>query len=248
VSTESGQVQIPVRCWVWPGNTNDQTVIAEVKRDLTGWRLGRAIYIVDSGFSGQDNLRHRRSAGGHYIAGIKMRLGMPETEPALSRPGRYRTPRDNLRVKEVNVGDGDARGASSSAATPPRPSATARAANSASAGSRPELARLKLQRKRAKTKAEREAHQRGECALRNHKTLSRYLRQTTTGRLVIDRDKLRAEQRLDTCSPPQTLAVGRRRRARPQAAARGRALLPRPQGHAAAQSSTARTSASARTC
>jgi hypothetical protein len=60
-----------------------------------------------------------------------------------------------------------------------------------------ELARLKAQRERAKTKAERDAHQRGECALRDHKTLSRYLRQTKTGRLVLDRDKTTAEERLD---------------------------------------------------
>src|SRR5213596_2510409 len=99
---------IPVRVWVWPGNTNDQTVVKQVKSDLTGWRLGRAIYVVDSGFSGQQNLRHLRSAGGHYIAGMKLRSGMAETEAALSRPGRYREVRDNLRVKEVHVGDGDA--------------------------------------------------------------------------------------------------------------------------------------------
>src|SRR3954468_2214941 len=99
---------IPVRVWVWAGNTNDQTVVEEVKSDLTGWRLGRAIYVVDSGFSGQDNLRHLRSAGGHYIAGVKLRSGMAETEAALSRPGRYRDVKDNLRVKEVHVGDGDA--------------------------------------------------------------------------------------------------------------------------------------------
>ena len=99
---------IPVRVWVWPGNTNDQTLVEQVKRDLAGWRLGRAIYVVDSGFSGRDNLRHLRSGGGHYIAGVKLRSGMPETEAALSRQGRYRTVRDNLRVKEVGVGDGDA--------------------------------------------------------------------------------------------------------------------------------------------
>ena len=39
---------------------------------------------------------------------MKLRSGMPETEAALSRQGRYRTVRDNLRVKEVRVGDGDA--------------------------------------------------------------------------------------------------------------------------------------------
>ena len=32
---------IPVRVWCWPGNTNDMSVITEVKDDLRGWRLGR---------------------------------------------------------------------------------------------------------------------------------------------------------------------------------------------------------------
>ena len=27
---------IPVRCWVWPGNTTDQKLLAEVKHDLNG--------------------------------------------------------------------------------------------------------------------------------------------------------------------------------------------------------------------
>ena len=97
---------VPVRCWVWPGNTNDQSVVKEVKDDLNGWRLGRAIYVVDSGL-----LRPGEPAplcapaGGHYIAGMKLRSGMADTEQALSRQGRYRTVKDNLRVKEVKIGD-----------------------------------------------------------------------------------------------------------------------------------------------
>jgi Transposase DDE domain len=188
---------IPVRCWVWPGNTNDQTVVAEVKADLTGWRLGRAIYVVDSGFSGQANLRALRSAGGHYIAGMKMRSGMPETEQALSRPGRYRSVKDNLRVKEVHVGDGDAAQRFIVCHNPAEAERDHARREQRIARIEAELARLKLQRDRAKTKTDRDAHQRGECALRDHKTLSRYLRQTKTGRLVIDRDKLAAEERLD---------------------------------------------------
>ena len=35
------------------------------------------------------------------------------------------------------------------------------------------------------------------CALRDHPTLSRYLRQTTGGRPVIDRRRVAAEERLD---------------------------------------------------
>jgi transposase len=188
---------IPVRCWVWPGNTNDQTVVKQVKTDLTGWRLGRAIYVVDSGFSGQQNLRHLRGAGGHYIAGMKMRSGMPETEAALSRPGRYRDVKDNLRVKEVHVGDGDAAQRFVVCHNPAEAERDRARREQQIARIEAELARLKLQRERSKTKAERDSHQRGECALRDHKTLSRYLRQTKTGRLVLDRDKIAAEQRLD---------------------------------------------------
>jgi hypothetical protein len=32
---------IPVRCWCWPGNSNDQQVLAEVRDDLRDWKLGR---------------------------------------------------------------------------------------------------------------------------------------------------------------------------------------------------------------
>ena len=188
---------IPVRCWVWPGNTNDQSVVEQVKADLVGWRLGRAIYVVDSGFSGQANLRHLRSAGGHYIAGMKLRSGMKETEQALSRQGRYRTVKDNLRVKEVKVGDGDAAERFIVCHNPAEAERDRTRREQRITRIESELERLKLQRERAKTKTEHEAHQRGECALRDHKTLSRYLRQTKTGRLLLDREKIAAEQRLD---------------------------------------------------
>jgi len=188
---------IPVRCWVWPGNTNDQTVVEEVKRDLTGWRLGRAIYVVDSGFSGQENLRHLRSAGGHYIAGMKLRSGTRQAEQALSRPGRYRTVRENLRVKDVRVGDGDAAQRFVICHNPVEAERDQARRAQHIARIEAELERLKAQRERAKTKADRAAHQRGECALRDHRTLGRYLRQTKTGRLHVDRAKIAAEQRLD---------------------------------------------------
>ncbi|GAA2277760.1 hypothetical protein GCM10010430_74560 [Kitasatospora cystarginea] len=37
---------IPVRIWTWPGNTNDQTVITQVRADLRAWRLGRVVILV----------------------------------------------------------------------------------------------------------------------------------------------------------------------------------------------------------
>jgi transposase len=49
---------IPVRVWCWPENTNDMTVIGEVKDGLRGWRLGRVVTVVDRGFSSDENLRY----------------------------------------------------------------------------------------------------------------------------------------------------------------------------------------------
>jgi hypothetical protein len=122
---------------------------------------------------------------------------MPETEQALSRQGRYRTVRDNLRVKEVGVGDGDASVRYVVCHNPAEAERDrARRAQQLERIER-ELARLAEQRKRANSTKEREAHLRGECALRDHPTLSRYLRQTKTGRLVLDREKIATEERLD---------------------------------------------------
>ena len=102
---------IPVRCWVWPGNTDDVAVLPEVKDGLRGWRLGRVVTVVDRGFSSDANLDYLRRAGGHWIAGERMRDGNPRAQAALSRQGRYRrsgttcgsrksgsTPRDRRRV------------------------------------------------------------------------------------------------------------------------------------------------------
>lgn len=83
-------------------------MIEEVKKDLVGWKLGRAIWVVDRGIASEENLRYLRRGGGHWIAGMRMRAGEEVCEAALARPGRYRSVRDNLRFKEVRVGQGDA--------------------------------------------------------------------------------------------------------------------------------------------
>ena len=60
-----------------------------------------------------------------------------------------------------------------------------------------ELERIKTARAKAKSPKNDAAHHRAECALRDHPTLGRYLRQATTGRLLIDKAKVKAEERLD---------------------------------------------------
>ena len=188
---------IPVRVWVWPGNTNDMSVIEQVKDDLRGWRLGRVITVVDRGFSSDENLRYLTRAGGHWIAGEKMRDGSPDAQAALSRQGRYQTVRENLRVKEVRVGDGDAAKRFIVCHNPAEAERDKTQRDDTITRLRAELDRINSARAKAKTVKARQAHTRAECALRDHPTLGRYLRQTKTGRLLIDRAKIAAEQRLD---------------------------------------------------
>lgn len=188
---------IPVRVWVWPGNTNDQTVIEQVKDDLRGWRLGRCVWVVDRGFSSEENLRYLTRGGGHWIAGEKMRDGHPDHEAALARAGRYRTVADNLRVKEVAVGEGDGARRFVVCHNPHEAQRDRAKREETIPRLEEELQRLERQRERAKGAKAKEAHLRGECALRDHPSLSRYLRQLRSGRLRIDRAKVKAEERLD---------------------------------------------------
>nr|WP_211330574.1 IS1634 family transposase [Prauserella muralis] len=100
---------IPVRVWCWPGYTNDQAILPEVTDDMRGWRLGQVITVVDRGFSSADNLAYLRRAGGHFIAGMRMRDGNPLVERVLARQGRYQQVKENLRVKEVRLDEADVR-------------------------------------------------------------------------------------------------------------------------------------------
>src|SRR5438874_1296147 len=165
---------IPVRCWCWPGNASDQAVLAEVKDDMRDWKLGRVITVVDRGFTSTDNLAYLRRAGGHYIAGMRMRDGNPLVEQVLSRQGRYQQVKDNLRVKEVHVDASDTRFVICH--NPEQAQRDQQQRDDAIARIQAELTRIAEQRARDakrphgdKTRARNEAaHVRAECALRDH--------------------------------------------------------------------------------
>ncbi|MFD0508045.1 IS1634 family transposase [Streptomyces chiangmaiensis] len=95
---------IPVRVWSWPGNTGDSDLIRQVKKDLREWSLSRVVWVADRGFTSAANRRALMQGGGGYIIGEKLRSGSAEVKAALARPGRYATVRDNMQVKEVNIG------------------------------------------------------------------------------------------------------------------------------------------------
>ena len=107
---------IPVRCWSFPGDTADTSIIRTIKDDLGGWGLRRLVWVADpvtgTGFASAANRAYLTRGGGHHIHAEKLRHTGTEAAAALARPGRYRTVADNLRVKEVAVapggkGDGD---------------------------------------------------------------------------------------------------------------------------------------------
>ena len=96
---------IPVRVWSWPGNTTDTALIRQVKTDLRDWTLGKVVWVADRGFTSAANRRALAAGAGGYILGEKLRSGSAEAAAALSRPGRYATVADNLRVKEVRISE-----------------------------------------------------------------------------------------------------------------------------------------------
>ena len=196
---------IPVRCWVWPGQTSDMTVIEKVKRDLADWRLGRVITVADSGFSSKENMAILQRCGGHYITGVKMREGSAQAREALSRQGRYQKVRDNLRVKEVRL-DNDPGRRWIICHNPVEADRDKTRRDEQLAAIRTELDRIATARTTAAAKnpkakagkASGEPHRKAECALRDHPSLGRWLKQhPSTGRLSIDTAKVTTETNLD---------------------------------------------------
>jgi hypothetical protein len=98
---------IPVRVWSWPGGTADSELIRQARDDLRAWTVSKLVWVADRGFASAANRRHLMRGGGNYIIGERLRSGSAEAAQALARPGRYATVRNNLQVKEGNLGEGD---------------------------------------------------------------------------------------------------------------------------------------------
>ncbi len=182
---------IPVRCWTWPGNTVDQNVVEEVKRDLNSWKLGRVVLVEDTGFNSEKNRRILQGAGGHYIIGEKMRLGRTaKPAEALTRGGRYQTLDNGLKFKEIVVGgDSEARRRFVVVLNPTEAERDRK--------KRDDIVTETTRRLDALKQLDGEPHEKAACALRSHAVFGRYIRQTETGKLRIDREKIKAEERLD---------------------------------------------------
>ena len=100
---------IPVRSWVFPGNTADVSTVEKVRSELRGWNLGRALFVADSGMNSEENRVELSRACGKYLLATRMASVNEVKREVLTRRGRYTVIRDNLHAKEVVVGDGERR-------------------------------------------------------------------------------------------------------------------------------------------
>ena len=87
---------LPVRCWVLPGNTADSTTVEQVRSDLRGWSLGRALFVADAGMNSEDNRQELARACGKYLLACRMASVSEIKRDVLSKRGRYTVIKDNL--------------------------------------------------------------------------------------------------------------------------------------------------------
>jgi transposase len=97
---------IPVKSWVFPGNTADVSTVEKIKKDLRGWNLGRSLFVADSGMNSEGNRKELARACGKYLLATRMASVKEIKETVLSQPGRYRKLSENLHAKEVNLANG----------------------------------------------------------------------------------------------------------------------------------------------
>lgn len=100
---------LPVRSWVFPGNTSDVTTIETIRADLRGWKLGRTLFVGDAGMNSEENRRHLTRGGGRYVLACGVSSTKEVLHDVLKRPGRFKKIAENLHVKEVVVGEGELR-------------------------------------------------------------------------------------------------------------------------------------------
>lgn len=100
---------LPVRSWVFPGNTSDVTTVERVRADLRGWKLGRVLFVGDAGMNSEANRETLMRGGGRYVLACGTSSTNEIVKDVLGRPGRFKTIAENLEVKEVVVGDGELR-------------------------------------------------------------------------------------------------------------------------------------------
>ena len=177
---------IPVKAWVFPGDTPDVKAVFQVQEDLKSFLVGRIIWVCDRGMVSEETRVVFQRAGGGYILGERLRSGSDLVEEVLATGGRYRKVKENLWVKEIWVKRGGHRRRYVLVYNPERAARERAIREEILEGIRKELERIEGLRDSRREKAV--------CRLRSNPTLRKYLAEDG---LRIDREKVRREERLD---------------------------------------------------
>ena len=98
---------IPVKSWVFPGDTADVSTIEHIRKDLHGWKRNRALFVADSGMNPADNRKELARACGKYLLSFRMENVAEIREAVLTKRRRYTVIKKNFYAKEVIVDDGE---------------------------------------------------------------------------------------------------------------------------------------------
>ena len=178
---------LPVRSWVFPGNTTDVDTVEQVRADLRGWNLGRALFVADAGMNSESNREELARACGKYLLACRMSSVSEIKQSVLSKRGRFTVFKDNLHAKEVVVGDGERRTRYILCYNPKEAERQARHRDQVV-----ELLEQELDRH-----PDRSASARWAMELLTSRRFKKYLSVTKANRLRIDRSKIRQAARYD---------------------------------------------------
>ncbi len=86
---------------------SDINTLKDAVKNLKGrFAIGRVILVCDRGMVSRENISLLDEEGFQYIFGVRMRRVNKVRQDVLSRRGKYKAIKDNLKIKEVNL-DGD---------------------------------------------------------------------------------------------------------------------------------------------
>ena len=176
---------VPVRSWVFPGNTPDVTTVRTIKNDLRAMRLGRVLFVGDAGLHARANLEELSKGAGRYILATPIGRVKEIREEVLSHPGRYADIAPSLRAKEVVLGEGERR------------RRYILCLNEEEADRQRWHRAKALQILEAELAGLKGDHPKAACRLMASKRFGPYLSQDDHGRPYLDRDKLRRAEQLD---------------------------------------------------
>jgi hypothetical protein len=100
---------LPIRSWVFPGNTPDVSTVQRIKDDLRAMKLGRVLFVGDAGLYSKANLAELARGAGRYVLATPLAKVKEIRDEVLARPGRYASITPELDAKEVIVGEGERR-------------------------------------------------------------------------------------------------------------------------------------------